>query len=81
LELVTRLLMGWDVFAALHLGLVFTVVFGSGIALIRRNARLQDDGRFVILFVTAIGAFASIAAIVFELVNITIARLNWCWRH
>ena len=67
LRLVTRLLIGWDVFAALYLMLVFTVVFGSGIAHIRRNARLQDDGRFVILLVTAIGAFASIAAIVFEL--------------
>jgi uncharacterized membrane protein len=67
LQLVTRLLIGWDVFAALYLGLVFTVVFGSGLSHIRRNARLQDDGRFVILLVTAIGAFASIAAIVFEL--------------
>jgi uncharacterized membrane protein len=34
---------------------------------IRRNAVLQDDGRFLILLVTALGAFASIAAIVFEL--------------
>ncbi|ABE61510.1 protein of unknown function DUF1345 [Nitrobacter hamburgensis X14] len=67
LRLVTRLLIGWDVFAALYLILVFTVVFGSGLTHIRRNARLQDDGRFVILLVTAIGAFASIAAIVFEL--------------
>ncbi|MEH6951530.1 DUF1345 domain-containing protein [Nitrobacter sp. NHB1] len=67
LRLVTRLLIGWDVFAALYLILVFTVVFGSGLTHIRRNARLQDDGRFVILLVTAMGAFASIAAIVFEL--------------
>src|SRR5260370_31447755 len=34
---------------------------------IRRNAVLQDDGRFLILLLTALGAFASIAAIVFEL--------------
>src|ERR1700682_6826840 len=34
---------------------------------IRRNAMLQDDGRFLILLMTALGAFASIAAIVFEL--------------
>ncbi len=34
---------------------------------IRRNAAMQDDGRFLILLVTAFGAFASIAAIVFEL--------------
>ena len=31
------------------------------------NATLQDDGRFLILLVTALGAFASIAAIVSEL--------------
>lgn len=67
LRLVTRLLVGWDVFAALYLALVFTMVLRSGIAHIRRNAVLQDDGRFLILLVTALGAFASIAAIVFEL--------------
>jgi uncharacterized membrane protein len=67
LRLVTRLLIGWDVFVGLYLLLVFTMVFSGGVAHIRRNARLQDDGRFVILLVTAIGAFASIAAIVFEL--------------
>jgi len=67
LRLVTRLLAGWDVFVALYLVLVFTMVFRSGLAHIRRNAVLQDDGRFLILLVTALGAFASIAAIVFEL--------------
>jgi uncharacterized membrane protein len=34
---------------------------------IRQNAILQDDGRFLILMVTALGAFASIGAIIFEL--------------
>ena len=67
LRLVTRLLVGWDVFVALYLVLVFTMVLSSGVAHIRRNAVLQDDGRFLILLVTALGAFASIAAIVFEL--------------
>lgn len=67
LRLVTRLLVGWDVFAALYLVLVFTMVFSSGMRHIRRNALLQDEGRFLILLVTALGAFASIAAIVFEL--------------
>jgi uncharacterized membrane protein len=67
LRLVTRLLIGWDVFAALYLALVYIMVLRSGIAHIRRNAVLQDDGRFLILLVTALGAFASIAAIVFEL--------------
>src|SRR6266702_8797575 len=67
LRLVTRLLVGWDIFAAFYLVLVFTMVLSSGIVHIRRNAVLQDDGRFLILLVAALGAFASIAAIVFEL--------------
>jgi uncharacterized membrane protein len=67
LRLVTRLLISWDIFVALYLVLVYTLVFGSGLAHIRRNAVLQDDGRFLILLVTALGAFASIAAIIFEL--------------
>jgi uncharacterized membrane protein len=60
-------LISWDIFVALYLALVYTMVFRSGLTRIRRNAALQDDGRFLILLITAIGAFASIAAIVFEL--------------
>jgi uncharacterized membrane protein len=67
LRLVTRLLISWDILVALYLVLVYTLVFSSGLAHIRRNAVLQDDGRFLILMVTAVGAFASIAAIIFEL--------------
>jgi uncharacterized membrane protein len=67
LRLVTRLLISWDIFVAVYLVLVYTLVFRSGLAHIRRNAVLQDDGRFLILLVTAVGAFASIAAIIFEL--------------
>jgi uncharacterized membrane protein len=55
LRLVTRLLIGWDIFVT------------CDHSHIRRSAILQDDGRFLILLVTALGAFASIAAIVFEL--------------
>src|SRR3954452_3224732 len=67
LRLVTRLLVSWDIFVAFYLVLVYSLVFRSGLAHIRRNAVLQDDGRFLILLVTAVGAFASIAAIIFEL--------------
>ena len=67
LRLVTRLLIGWDIFAILYLLLVYLMMWRSGQRSIKRNAVLQDDGRFLILLVTALGAFASIAAIVFEL--------------
>jgi uncharacterized membrane protein len=66
-RLVTRLLISWDIFVTLYLVLAYIMVFRCGLAHIRRNAVLQDDGRFLILLVTALGAFASIAAIVFEL--------------
>lgn len=69
LRLLTRLLIGWDVFAALYLLLAFAMMLRSGIAHIRRSAILQDDGRFLMLLVTAVGAFASIAAIVSELAS------------
>jgi uncharacterized membrane protein len=67
LRLVTRLLIAWDTFAGLYLVLAYIMIFRCGLAHIRRNAALQDDGRFLILLMTAVGAFASIAAIVFEL--------------
>jgi uncharacterized membrane protein len=64
---MTRALLGWDSFAAVYLLLVFGMMFRCGLTYIKRNAVLEDDGRFVILMVAALGAFASIAAIVFEL--------------
>src|ERR1700733_3092011 len=67
LRLVTRLLIGWDTFIAFYLVLVYLMVLRSGLVHIKRNAVLQDDGRFLILLVVALGAFASIAAIIFEL--------------
>jgi uncharacterized membrane protein len=92
LRLVTRLLIGWDVFIALYLMLVYVMMFRCGLAHIRRNAVLQDDGRFLIPLLTALGAFASIAAIVFgldtahrsapelEFATLTIA-LSWAAVH
>jgi len=67
LRLVTRMLIGWDIFVTLYVLLVYFMMLRSGLSNIRRNAILQDDGRFLILLVTALGAYASIAAIVFEL--------------
>ncbi len=67
LRLMTRLLIGWDIFASFYLILAYIMMFRCDHSHIRRNAILEDDGRFLILLVTALGAFASIAAIVSEL--------------
>ena len=67
LRLVTRLLIGWDSFVAVYIVLVYAMMLRSSHATIRRMAALQDDGRFSIPLLTALGALASLAAIVFEL--------------
>ena len=64
---VTQFIIGWDVFAALYLVLAYIMMLRCDVAHIRRSAILQDDGRFLILLVTAFGALASLGAIVYEL--------------
>ena len=91
-RLVTRLLFGWDALIAVYLVLVYAMMLCNDHHHIRRAAAMQDDGRFVILLVTAIGAFASIAAIVSELgtphrgvlelsIAITTIALSWAAVH
>ena len=67
LRLPTRFVVGWDVFTALYLVLAYIMMLRCDVGHIRRSAVLQDDGRFVMLLVTAFGALASLGAIVFEL--------------
>jgi uncharacterized membrane protein len=66
MRIATRLLVAWDIAVALYLVLVYTTVM-TGAKAIRRNAALMDDGRFGILTLTAVAAFATIAAIITEL--------------
>ena len=67
LRLPTRLVVGWDVFTVLYLVFAYIMMLRCDISHIRRSAVLQDDGRFLLLLLTALGAFASLAAIVIEL--------------
>jgi uncharacterized membrane protein len=66
-RLVTRLVVGWDVFSALYLVLAYIMMLRCDVAHIHRSAVLQDDGRFLILLLTALGSFAILAAIILEL--------------
>ena len=88
---VTRLLIGWDALVAAYLVLVYGMMLNQDHHHIRRAAVMQDDGRFVILMVIGLGAFASIAAIVAELgtrrgvieltLAITTIALSWAAVH
>ena len=66
-RLATRLLVAWDIFASLYLVFAYATMLSFHTDRIRRLAKLQDDGSFIILAMTGIGAFASLAAIVLEL--------------
>lgn len=67
LRLVSRSLIGWDTFIVSYLLLTYGMILREGVRYVRRYAIMQDDGRFLILLVTALGAFASLAGIVSEL--------------
>jgi uncharacterized membrane protein len=66
-RLMTRVLVSWDVFVTIYLALAYLMMFRCDQEHIKARATLQDDGRFLILMVTQLGALASIAAIIFEL--------------
>jgi uncharacterized membrane protein len=66
-RLSTRLLVAWDTTIALYIVLAFALFLSCDHTRMRRLASIQDDGRFLILILTAAAAFASIAAIVLEL--------------
>lgn len=91
-RVATRLLVAWDIFIAIYMVLAYITVFSCGIDDIRRQASRQDDGRFFILIMTGVGAFASIAAIIMELaikpqqapqliLAVTTIALSWAAIH
>ena len=65
--LVTRLLVAWDIMIGVFLILAYAMMWRTDTSHVKRNAVLQDEGRFSILIVTGAAAFASLAAIIAEL--------------
>jgi len=63
----TRLLVGWDAGVALYLALVYHLMAVCHVGHIRLRARIEDEGKNVILVLTATAALASLGAIVAEL--------------
>ncbi len=63
----TRLLIGWDIGIGYYLVAVYVIAVRSGVAEIRRNSALQDEGRLTLLALTVCAALASLAAIVAEM--------------
>jgi len=62
-RVASSLLVGWDVCAGLYLVLTSQVMSQADVHYMRRRARLQDEGQFGILILTAVAALASLVAI------------------
>src|SRR5260370_9531781 len=62
-RIATRLLVGWDVGVALYLTLALRMMTVADVNHIRLRARLQDEGQFTILALTAIAPIATLVAI------------------
>ncbi|ABC22522.1 DUF1345 domain-containing protein [Rhodospirillum rubrum] len=68
-SLTGRLLAAWDTAAFLFLGLAWAMMAGSSLESMQSRAR-QDEGAYVFLGLTVIGAVASLGAIAAELAGI-----------
>ena len=62
-RLASSLLVGWDVCCGLYLAFAFNIMSKADVHRMRRQARLQDEGQFGILILTAFAALASLVAI------------------
>jgi uncharacterized membrane protein len=94
-RLATRLLLGWDTAIAIYLVVIYFFITATETGLIRRRAKIEDEGRIAILVLTAAAAGASFAAIIAELgtVNgaareplqlalaVTTIVLSWAFTH
>ena len=92
LRIATRLLIAWDISIAFYITLAFILFQSCHSDRIPKLAARQDDGRFLILILTAVAAFASIFAIVMELgikpqrtpqliLAVVTIVLSWCAIH
>lgn len=64
---ITRWIIGWNVGAWLYLGLASWMMFGSNHEKMRLRARMQDEGRIVVLMLVVLATLTTLSAIVVEL--------------
>lgn len=92
LRIATRLLIAWDISIAFYITLAFALFLSCHSDRIPKLAARQDDGRFLILIMTAVAAFASLVAIIMELgikpqqtpqliLAVVTIVLSWCAIH
>ena len=96
LQIITKMLIGWDAGVAIYLVVAFTMMARASAADISRHAARQDEGALTLLFLTVAAAVASLGAIFIELATadqkapgygahvalaITTVVLSWAFIH
>lgn len=64
---ITRVLIAWNIGTCLYIALYLFMIAASDSKTIRWRAKITDEGKFVILFLTIVAASASLAAIFAQL--------------
>jgi len=67
LHLISRMIIGWNVFTCLYLVLAARMMFWGTHEKMRSRAVLQDEGRLAILALVVLAAIVSLGAIIAEL--------------
>ena len=67
---ITRVLIAWNIGTGLYIVLYLFMIANSDNRTIRWRARITDEGKFIILFLTIVAATASLAAIFAQLASI-----------
>lgn len=67
MDVLARLLTGWDIGLAIYLTLTLSMMWHADVAQIRKRAAAEDEGAFAILLLSIAATFASLVAIVFAL--------------
>jgi uncharacterized membrane protein len=69
-RVATRLLIAWNVATWLYFALASVLMATASQETLRKKATIEDDGRFVILILTALAALAAMGAIVAHLATV-----------
>lgn len=81
LHTVTRIIIGWNVTTCIYLLLGCAMVLRSTPEQIQRRARIQDDGKLLILSLVILAALFALSAVVIELAVVKEVKTNQKYAH
>jgi uncharacterized membrane protein len=81
LHIVTRMIIGWNVTTCIYLLLASAMVLRSTPEQIHRRARIQDDGKLLVLSLVILAAMFALSAVVLQLAVIKDVKTSQKYAH